>query len=374
MGEPYKGQGKFTRELKTLRIELRATGDQEKHTTFSIKDVSTLREDSRLSYRLELVAWINSVTQIVAEVNHQTDTWESEIQTLPGEDNEEPRLKAIKDHREELNKTHKDSTGNDLCSLQSLLNQSSTLLRHFKGKICQLDVLKEQDIKDRAQARGEELYQAQLHQLTEEPPEVASLSRNLTRTHLSQQRTQAIKLPTTDIPSFDGDVKSWTSFWDVFKYTIHENEQLPEAAKLTYLRSVLKGKAAIPIMNLELTNDGYQQAIRILKDRYSSSTAITQALYQELKAIKPASSNRYTDLNSVYERLEVVISQLRTQGEDIEALGPFIITTIREKLPYSTNIDLENQKASAHKAWTADELLKALREIYRGERISLIWN
>ena len=51
------------------------------------------------------------------------------------------------------------------------------------------------------------------------------------------------KLPKLDLPRFNGDIMSWTTFWDSFNTTIHTNPSLTNIQKFSYLRSQLSHSA-----------------------------------------------------------------------------------------------------------------------------------
>ena len=54
----------------------------------------------------------------------------------------------------------------------------------------------------------------------------------------------AVKLPELHLPTFDGTIEEWPSFFDIFSSSIDRNEDLTQVQKLQYLRSALSGKAA----------------------------------------------------------------------------------------------------------------------------------
>ncbi|CAK9798677.1 hypothetical protein ANTPLA_LOCUS1726 [Anthophora plagiata] len=59
-----------------------------------------------------------------------------------------------------------------------------------------------------------------------------------------------IQLPRIQLPTFSGTYEDWPGFADQFKATVHDNKQLTDSKRLTYLRSCLTGEAAITIETL----------------------------------------------------------------------------------------------------------------------------
>ena len=86
--------------------------------------------------------------------------------------------------------------------------------------------------------------------------------------------THKVRLPKLTIKPFSGNVTAWTTFWDSYKSTIHENGELSDIEKLNYLRSLLTHGAADAISRLTLTAANYKEAIQILTKRYGNKQQI----------------------------------------------------------------------------------------------------
>ena len=57
-------------------------------------------------------------------------------------------------------------------------------------------------------------------------------------------QASGVKLPKIDVPTFDGNILNWTSFWEQFEVSIHSKDQLSIAEKLAYLRHAVKDGTA----------------------------------------------------------------------------------------------------------------------------------
>ena len=82
-----------------------------------------------------------------------------------------------------------------------------------------------------------------------------------------------MKLPKLELPSFGGEPRDWTSFWDQFS-AIVDSSDLPDVTKFTYLRSLLKGDAKAAIDGLSLTAGNYKAACDILADWFGRTERI----------------------------------------------------------------------------------------------------
>ena len=76
------------------------------------------------------------------------------------------------------------------------------------------------------------------------------------------------RLPKLTLPNFDGDVQTWQTFWDSFESTVHQNSNLTNVERFSYLKSQLTGEAARTIDGFALTHTNYAWAIDLLRERY----------------------------------------------------------------------------------------------------------
>ena len=98
-----------------------------------------------------------------------------------------------------------------------------------------------------------------------------------TPTPTSTPTCEGIKLPKIDVPSFDGNILHWQTFWDQFCISIHHRTNLSEAEKLVYLQQALKdGSAKHSIEGLSQLGDCYAEAISCLKSRFDQPRLIHQ--------------------------------------------------------------------------------------------------
>ena len=101
-------------------------------------------------------------------------------------------------------------------------------------------------------------------------PESVSLEPPPTRSSHSTR----VKLPKLALRSFNGNITTWTTFWDSFESSIHNNTDLSEIDKFNYLKSLLEGTAREAISGLTLTSTNYKEAIAILKKRFGNKQQI----------------------------------------------------------------------------------------------------
>ena len=72
------------------------------------------------------------------------------------------------------------------------------------------------------------------------------------------------------------------NFWDQFEAAVHDNDDLPNVQKFTYLRSVLTGNAWQTTEGFEVTGSNYQPAVECLKHRYGRKRVVISSLVNQL--------------------------------------------------------------------------------------------
>ena len=78
--------------------------------------------------------------------------------------------------------------------------------------------------------------------------------------------SSGVRLPKISIPTFDGKILIWKSFWEQFDATIHSKAGLNDIEKLMYLQDALKNSPArFMIQGLTRTSENYEEANKCLK-------------------------------------------------------------------------------------------------------------
>ena len=93
----------------------------------------------------------------------------------------------------------------------------------------------------------------------------------------------AIKLPKTDMPTFEGEPKLWRRFWERFTQRLDMHPTLPASEKIAQLEQAIKpldGKALISAP--KGTESEYQECIKNVKARYDQPRKIYRAHVHEV--------------------------------------------------------------------------------------------
>ena len=99
---------------------------------------------------------------------------------------------------------------------------------------------------------------------------------------VSDAVSQWCEITKLDVPTFDGDILNWMTFWEQFLIAVHGRSNLSNAEKLTYLRhSVKDGAAKTSTEGLLRSGEQYDEALQCLKDCYNRPKLIHQVHVQK---------------------------------------------------------------------------------------------
>ena len=141
------------------------------------------------------------------------------------------------------------------------------------------------------------------------------------------------RLPRQEIPPFSGDPLQFQSFWEIFDSSIHSNTSLAPISKLSYLKTLLTGKAKDALNSLGLTSGNHVEAVAILKSRFGDPQVVIQSNIDILLALHPvSSSSNITDFRTIYDKVETVSRNIQRFEVHTEHFGPILIDALMKKI------------------------------------------
>ena len=183
----------------------------------------------------------------------------------------------------------------------------------------------------------------------------------------AQTRRMQVKLPKLELMKFTGDVFSWTTFWETFRDSIDQAENLSEAQKFQYLLASLQGEAKNAISCLPPTASNYAEAIKILKNRYGSDSTVKIVCHKTIEDLPAVPRNDTSRLREFYDKMESCFRSLKTLGEDIN--NSIFKSLINRKLPFDVQNELYDMEAMADKEWDMEQFRIALGKLVKKKEI-----
>ncbi|XP_058817235.1 uncharacterized protein LOC131680536 [Topomyia yanbarensis] len=125
-----------------------------------------------------------------------------------------------------------------------------------------------------------------------------------------------VKLPEIRLPTFRGVIREWVTFRDTFKSLIHDNSQLTDTDKFTYLRASLADEALQEINSIDLSAANYIVAWMTLEMRYENKKLIVKTHLDVLFNLEPLKRETYDGLNHILSEFEKNVQMLEKIGEN----------------------------------------------------------
>lgn len=144
------------------------------------------------------------------------------------------------------------------------------------------------------------------------------------------------KLPSLTMPTFDGDVKDWQSFYDIFSSTVHENVSLSPAQKFKYLKGLLKGNAYNLVSHLRVDDANYIEAVQRLVKRYDKKKPIVEAHIKSFIEQPKVTKATAAQLVAFHDNIDEVVRGLKSLGKEAEARDPWLIFMAVDRLDEET--------------------------------------
>ena len=94
--------------------------------------------------------------------------------------------------------------------------------------------------------------------------------------HVVQEETmkQFPQPPEIRIRPFNGEPSEFSTFWDIYKSTIHDNQVIPDVQKFGHLKGLCEGKAYEAIRNIRHVSSEYRTLVDTLHRRFNKEDEI----------------------------------------------------------------------------------------------------
>ena len=179
----------------------------------------------------------------------------------------------------------------------------------------------------------------------------------------STSNSNLAKLLKLTIKPFDGNPLQFRDFWDNFNSAIDANESLDKVTKFNYHRSLLEGQAAAAaIAGLSLKADNYDNALKMIEDRFGNKQLLISTHIEKLMNLTAVTSSYYSKaLRELYDNIETNIRSLQVLDVDSHHYGPILVTMIMNMVPNDIHLII-SRALPVSEQWEIDELLKILKK------------
>ncbi len=187
--------------------------------------------------------------------------------------------------------------------------------------------------------------------------------KRLLQGQLTVPRTSAgeggVKFPKLDVPTFDGNIINWRSFWEQFTISVHDRSKLSDSEKLAYLRHGLKdGSAKHVVEGLSGSGEQYEEAIDCLRKRYDRPRLLHQAHVRAILDAPALKEGGGKELRRLHDTANQHLRALKSM--DYEPPGSFITSMLELKLDTTTMFEWQKCSQESLKVPHFTKLLEFL--------------
>ena len=140
---------------------------------------------------------------------------------------------------------------------------------------------------------------------------------------------------------------------------MHENEELSNVEKFSYLRHYLEKPAKKVISGFSLTEKSYVTALKLFEQRYVKPTIIERAHINELLNASPVYNERNIGrLQELLDFIEAHYRGLEAMGVDADSCATIVVPVLVDKIPETVTLDMI-RSTDCRQGWMLGELLRA---------------
>ena len=139
-----------------------------------------------------------------------------------------------------------------------------------------------------------------------------------------------IKLPTIQLPSFNGNYNDWIKFRDSFLYLIHQNNSLSDDQRFHYLSGALHDPASRVIQALGISEANYR-TWETLRSCYDNSSALRRHHLNALLDLPPIQQHSRQSIREFIDDTNNHLAALKSLGEPVEHWDSLTITILESR-------------------------------------------
>lgn len=151
--------------------------------------------------------------------------------------------------------------------------------------------------------------------------------------HIAENK---IKLPPMNIPTFSDSFDTWRSFRDSFRSLVHDNESLTKTQKFHHLRSALTGSAIDVLHSIEVCDDNYDEAWKLLIKRFNNEKWIIEGHLNALLNLPPIKKETPEALRHLHDSVLKNLHALKSLKRPSDHWGDIVVQLILSKLDSNT--------------------------------------
>lgn len=153
--------------------------------------------------------------------------------------------------------------------------------------------------------------------------------------------TAVARLPKINIPIFDGNLKAWPAFYDLFCSMIHNNSSLSSIEKFHFLRTSLEKDAFNLIKSIPVSENNYLIAHDTLVKRFQNTRFLATNYFNEIYTAQSLTRSSAKDLRNLADIFRENLEALKLLKFNVDGWDFIIFNILLQKLDAKTRTDFE---------------------------------
>lgn len=172
--------------------------------------------------------------------------------------------------------------------------------------------------------------------------EITSSNTNISTNNLNVSTSGTMaKLPKINVPTFDGNLKMWPSFFDLFNNIIHNNSHLSQIEKFHYLLTSLKNEAFNLVKSIPMTEQNYPIAYDTLITRFQNKRFLATTYFNEIYSAPAIQKPSSKELRYLLDVFAESLASLKVLNFDVDSWDFLIFNILLQKLDFKTRTNFE---------------------------------
>ena len=135
---------------------------------------------------------------------------------------------------------------------------------------------------------------------------------------MTGHQAQRTHLPLIPLPSFNGNIQDWFSFFDTFKAMVHNEDGYTPAQKFFQLRSCLQGTALDLVQSIPISDVNYDVVIKRLIQRYDNKSLVIQSHIRSILDCSPVDESVPNSLQRLHSTVCTHVAALKSLNQPVE--------------------------------------------------------
>lgn len=169
---------------------------------------------------------------------------------------------------------------------------------------------------------------------------------------------RSFQLPRLDIPPFDGNYLNWNTFHNLFEEAVNKDTTISGVEKCQLLKTLVKNEACQMIKHLPITQENFEAAWKLLKNRYNNKRRLIESYVKKLLSHPPITTASSQALKELHDNIMECLIALKNLDINTTNADFILNVIILQKLDHESIHQYETSIKQKRELQHFDDLVK----------------